>query len=127
MVDLPVTYLTLLRSAEAGEKIGTTGCFAPCICYTVLIRVLLRLLHTGFYFAVQSGGTFDIDYTLTDPEDVVLLEGQGERQGDYILTANKVSMRRHISLECISAVMLPVRPAMEMWSMSRCNINQAVR
>lgn len=42
---------------------------------------------------MQSGGTFDIDYTLTDPEDVVLLEGQGERQGDYILTANKVSMR----------------------------------
>ncbi|KAI9431539.1 emp24/gp25L/p24 family/GOLD-domain-containing protein [Russula earlei] len=33
----------------------------------------------GFYFAVQSGGSFD-----------VLLDGQRERQGDYVLTANTV-------------------------------------
>jgi hypothetical protein len=98
MVEYSLTYLTLSRSSEAGEKIGTTGCFALAWRYTMLICVLLRLLHTGFYFAVQSGGTFDIDYTLTDPQDVVVLEGQGERQGDYILTANKVSMRWRMSL-----------------------------
>jgi hypothetical protein len=44
----------------------------------------------GFYFAVQSGGSFDIDYEVKDPNDKVLLDGQRERQGDYVLTANAV-------------------------------------
>jgi hypothetical protein len=44
----------------------------------------------GFYFAVQSGGNFEVDYTVMDPDDKVLLEGVNERQGDYIFTANKV-------------------------------------
>ncbi len=43
-----------------------------------------------FYFAVQSGGLFDIDYEVKDPNDKVLLDGQRERQGDYVLTANFV-------------------------------------
>lgn len=44
----------------------------------------------GFYFAVQSGGNFEVDFTVMDPDDKVLLEGSGDRQGDYIFTANKV-------------------------------------
>jgi len=44
----------------------------------------------GFYFAVQSGGTFDIDFEVTDPAGKVVLEGKREKQGDYIFTANKV-------------------------------------
>ncbi|KAH7923589.1 hypothetical protein BV22DRAFT_1113316 [Leucogyrophana mollusca] len=44
----------------------------------------------GFYFAVQSGGSFDIDFDVIDPNDKVLLDGQRERQGDYVLTANTV-------------------------------------
>jgi hypothetical protein len=47
-------------------------------------------LIVGFYFAVQSGGDFEVDYTVMDPDDKVLLEGVNERQGDYIFTANKV-------------------------------------
>ena len=47
-------------------------------------------LMLGFYFAVQSGGNFEVDYTVMDPDDKVLLEGINERQGDYIFTANKV-------------------------------------
>lgn len=42
----------------------------------------------GFYFAVQSGGSFDLDYVVTDPQDTIILEGESERQGDYIFTAN---------------------------------------
>ncbi|KAF5348265.1 hypothetical protein D9756_010461 [Leucocoprinus leucothites] len=42
----------------------------------------------GFYFAVQSGGSFDIDYEVKDPSDKVILDGQRERQGDFVLTAN---------------------------------------
>ncbi|KAF7986796.1 hypothetical protein HWV62_20418 [Athelia sp. TMB] len=44
----------------------------------------------GFYFAVQSGGSFDIDFEVKDPNSKVLLDGNRERQGDYVLTANTV-------------------------------------
>ncbi|GLB42984.1 putative emp24/gp25L/p24 family/GOLD [Lyophyllum shimeji] len=44
----------------------------------------------GFYFAVQSGGSFDIDFDIKDPNDKLLLAGERERQGDYVLTANTV-------------------------------------
>jgi len=44
----------------------------------------------GFYFAVQSGGSFDIDFDIKDPHQKVLLDGEKERQGDYVLTANTV-------------------------------------
>ncbi|ORZ26009.1 emp24/gp25L/p24 family/GOLD-domain-containing protein [Absidia repens] len=44
----------------------------------------------GFYFAVQSGGSFDIDFLVTDPRDRIVLDGKGERQGDYVFTANHV-------------------------------------
>ncbi|BGP67415.1 Protein ERP3 [Rhodotorula toruloides] len=44
----------------------------------------------GFYFAVQSGGSFDIDWMVTDPTDTIVIEGQRERQGDYIFTAHHV-------------------------------------
>jgi protein ERP2 len=43
-----------------------------------------------FYFAVQSGGSFDVDFEIKDPNDKVILDGQRERQGDYVLTANTV-------------------------------------
>ncbi|KAI8384530.1 emp24/gp25L/p24 family/GOLD-domain-containing protein [Radiomyces spectabilis] len=44
----------------------------------------------GFYFAVQAGGAFDIDYKVTDPRGKVVLSNQRERQGDYVFTANFV-------------------------------------
>ncbi|KAF5345386.1 hypothetical protein D9757_003909 [Collybiopsis confluens] len=44
----------------------------------------------GFYFAVQSGGSFDIDFDVKDPNEKVMLDGQRERQGDYVFTANTV-------------------------------------
>jgi len=44
----------------------------------------------GFYFAVQSGGSFDVDWVVTDPDDTIVLDGERDRQGDYIFTANKV-------------------------------------
>ncbi|KAL1915711.1 uncharacterized protein VTP21DRAFT_6470 [Calcarisporiella thermophila] len=42
----------------------------------------------GFYFAVQSGGSFDIDYTVTGPRGNVIINGERERQGDFVFTAN---------------------------------------
>jgi len=44
----------------------------------------------GLYFAVQAGGTFDIDWEVIDPHGESLLSGEREHQGDYIFTANVV-------------------------------------
>ncbi|SPC67755.1 related to ERP2 - p24 protein involved in membrane trafficking [Ustilago sp. UG-2017b] len=44
----------------------------------------------GFYFAVQSGGQFDIDYTVTDPDSKLIIGGHKERQLDIIFTGNTV-------------------------------------
>ncbi|KAH8731801.1 emp24/gp25L/p24 family/GOLD-domain-containing protein [Phaeosphaeriaceae sp. PMI808] len=42
----------------------------------------------AFYFAVQSGGSFDVDYSVVGPTDKVILDGTKERQGDFVFTAN---------------------------------------
>lgn len=39
---------------------------------------------------VQAGGSFDIDFDIKDPNEKLLLDGQRERSGDYVLTANTV-------------------------------------
>ncbi|KAI0442615.1 SKIP/SNW domain-containing protein [Xylaria telfairii] len=44
----------------------------------------------AFYFAVQSGGSFDIDYEVTGPSDKVIVNGEKERQGDFVFTANEM-------------------------------------
>ncbi|KIY44710.1 hypothetical protein FISHEDRAFT_50824 [Fistulina hepatica ATCC 64428] len=44
----------------------------------------------GFYFAVQSGGSFDVDFDVRDPNDKVLLDGKKERQGDFVFTGNVI-------------------------------------
>ncbi|GAK66266.1 endosomal cargo receptor [Moesziomyces antarcticus] len=44
----------------------------------------------GFYFAVQSGGHFDIDYTVHDPDNKLIISGHKERQLDIIFTGNTV-------------------------------------
>lgn len=37
---------------------------------------------------VQSGGSFDVDYSVVGPTDKVILDGSKERQGDFVFTAN---------------------------------------
>lgn len=41
----------------------------------------------AFYFAVQAGGDFDIDYYAKNPHDQIILEGTKEKQGDFVFTA----------------------------------------
>ncbi|EOA84068.1 hypothetical protein ACJQWK_00807 [Exserohilum turcicum] len=48
----------------------------------------------AFYFAVQSGGSFDIDYSVVGPGDRLILDGTKERQGDFVFTANDVGEYR---------------------------------
>ncbi|KAK0372843.1 hypothetical protein CLIM01_09801 [Colletotrichum limetticola] len=44
----------------------------------------------AFYFAVQSGGSFDVDYTVTGPGNKMILDGAKERQGDFVFTAQQM-------------------------------------
>ena len=39
---------------------------------------------------MQSGGSFDVDYKVTGPNDKVILDGVKERQGDFVFTANEI-------------------------------------
>lgn len=43
---------------------------------------------------VQSGGSFDVDYSVVGPNEKVILDGTKERQGDYVFTANEVGEYR---------------------------------
>ncbi|ORY19214.1 emp24/gp25L/p24 family/GOLD-domain-containing protein [Clohesyomyces aquaticus] len=47
-----------------------------------------RGTKVAFYFAVQSGGSFDVDYSVVGPNEKVILDGTKERQGDFVFTAN---------------------------------------
>ncbi|KAJ1678716.1 hypothetical protein EV182_003489 [Spiromyces aspiralis] len=44
----------------------------------------------SFYFAVQEGGSFDTDFTVTDPSKQVVFSDHAKRQGDYVFTGNVV-------------------------------------
>lgn len=44
----------------------------------------------GYYFAVQSGGAFDVDYTISNPEGTTVISDEKQRQGDFTFNADKV-------------------------------------
>ncbi|KAI9822474.1 MAG: Transmembrane emp24 domain-containing protein 3 [Pycnora praestabilis] len=48
----------------------------------------------AFYFAVQAGGSFDVDYSVVGPNEKVILDGSKERQGDFVFTANEIGEYR---------------------------------
>lgn len=43
--------------------------------------------QVSYYFAVQLGGSFDVDYSIKDPHGNVLLSETKQRQGDLVITA----------------------------------------
>ncbi len=45
---------------------------------------------SNFERQVQAGGSFDVDYDVTGPGGKAILEGQNERQGDFVFTATEV-------------------------------------
>jgi protein ERP2 len=88
---------------KAGEKIGVSffstrhqcihlaviSCRSSILQYVhYIVAILLYLTLSSEQ--VQSGGSFDIDFEIKDPNQKVLLDGNRERQGDYVLTANTV-------------------------------------
>lgn len=39
---------------------------------------------------MQSGGSFDVDYIVEGPNGKVIMEGEKERQGDFVFSANQI-------------------------------------
>ncbi|KAI0275508.1 emp24/gp25L/p24 family/GOLD-domain-containing protein [Russula aff. rugulosa BPL654] len=89
MVAIP-TIFTLLGLATTVYSTALTTILTPNerLCFYADVDKAGEKI--GFYFAVQSGGSFDIDFEIKDPNEKLLLDGQRERQGDYVLTANTI-------------------------------------
>ncbi len=77
---------------KAGEKIGVRGLAVLLVLssnrFLLSFPLFWILILNGaalqqFYFAVQSGGSFDISYTVTSPPPASkeILSGTSERQG----------------------------------------------
>lgn len=43
---------------------------------------------------MQTGGSFDVDYSVVGPNEKKIMEGFKERQGDFVFTANEVGEYR---------------------------------
>ncbi|KIJ67249.1 hypothetical protein HYDPIDRAFT_107991 [Hydnomerulius pinastri MD-312] len=82
-----VLLLASIRHAKASALTTTIGPNERLCFYADVDKVGEKI---GFYFAVQAGGSFDIDFDIKDPNEKLLLDGQRERSGDYVLTANTV-------------------------------------
>jgi emp24/gp25L/p24 family/GOLD len=80
---LSLTSATALTYRLAGNE---KSCF-----FTETHR---RDAKVAFYFAVQSGGSFDIDYSVHGPNDKQIMAGEKERQGDFVFTAQEMGEYR---------------------------------
>lgn len=85
---LPLVLLLALAAFVQGSALTTAIAANERLCFYADVDKAGEKL--GFYFAVQSGGSFDIDFEIKDPNDKQLLDGTKERQGDYVLTANTI-------------------------------------
>ncbi|KAI0039393.1 hypothetical protein FA95DRAFT_1504243 [Auriscalpium vulgare] len=84
---LPILALLLARQAHAT---ALTTALTPNerLCFYADVDKAGEKL--GVRASVQTGGDFDVDFEVKDPNEKVLLDGERERQGDYVLTANTV-------------------------------------
>ena len=46
--------------------------------------------NIGYYFAVQAGGSFDINYTIKAPNQLIIVQEEKQRQGDYLFNADQI-------------------------------------
>lgn len=67
-----------LNAAKQGQKIS--------FYFAVSLRIFLW--NFKLYKKVQSGGSFDIDFSIRDPKGNIVQSGEQERQGDYVFAAS---------------------------------------
>jgi hypothetical protein len=46
--------------------------------------------NIGYYFAVQAGGAFDINYSIKGPNQQIIVQEEKQRQGDYLFSADQI-------------------------------------
>ncbi|KAI9617489.1 hypothetical protein KEM48_007079 [Puccinia striiformis f. sp. tritici PST-130] len=76
------------RSSVEGSALTTTVAAGEKLCFYVWVDKPKE--KVGFYFAVQSGGSFDIDWVITNPSEKIVIQGEKERQGDFVFTAHEI-------------------------------------
>lgn len=82
-LSIPSTAATALTYRLAGNE---KTCFFS--------EVSRQNAKIAFYFAVQSGGNFDVDYSVHGPNDRQIMAGEKERQGDFVFTAQQTGEYR---------------------------------
>ncbi|ORY01943.1 endosomal cargo receptor [Basidiobolus meristosporus CBS 931.73] len=90
LVTQLTAYITLLLSTYTAEGTSLTY-WVPAndrSCFFAWVDEQGKKVY--FYFAVQTGGNFDIDYEITDPRSRIIAKGEKERQVDMLFTGNEV-------------------------------------
>ncbi|EGX52704.1 hypothetical protein TWF173_004033 [Orbilia oligospora] len=87
---LLATLLSLIYLTRPASATALTYKLAANEEHCVFIHNDKKGVKIAFYFAVQAGGSFDVDYTVKAPNDVIVLDGTKERQGDFVFTANEL-------------------------------------
>ncbi|KAL9947721.1 hypothetical protein D7B24_007066 [Verticillium nonalfalfae] len=77
-------YACLVSQVAATALTYKLGAHEKACFYTVTQNAGEKI---AFYFAVQSGGSFDVDYVVTGPNQKIILDGEKERQGDFVFNA----------------------------------------
>ncbi|MCJ1246848.1 hypothetical protein MMC30_004057 [Trapelia coarctata] len=86
-IPLLTTYTFLAYAFSIVSATALTYKLAPNEKACFFTFVDQRNAKVAFYFAVQSGGSFDIDYEVVGPNDKAIMANQKERQGDFVFTA----------------------------------------
>ncbi|KAF3926791.1 hypothetical protein ABW21_db0209880 [Orbilia brochopaga] len=87
---LLAAVLSLVYLARPLSATALTYRLAANEVHCVFIHNDKKGAKVAFYFAVQAGGAFDVDYQVKGPNDIIVLEGNKERQGDFVFTANEL-------------------------------------
>ncbi|KAF2754763.1 supernatant protein factor, C-terminal domain-containing protein [Pseudovirgaria hyperparasitica] len=87
-----VSLLAFLTSAVSGTALTYKLLAHEKACYFTDVQQVGAKI--AFYFAVQSGGSFDVDYSVVGPNEREVLAGHKERQGDFVFTANDLGEYR---------------------------------
>jgi hypothetical protein len=83
-----ITLLSLFASSIQGAALTTRIAAHERSCFYAWVDKAGEKI--GFYFAVQSGGSFDIDYDVVAPSDKLVTDGRKERQLDIVFTGNEI-------------------------------------
>jgi hypothetical protein len=87
MISFVVVWMAIMQVIAASAFTFQLGA-QETSCYYIFTEK--PNTQISYYFAVQSGGSFDVDYTIKNPEGHIVVQDTKQRQGDFVFTANQV-------------------------------------